>query len=341
MARKRTTTTVVEEPLSEAPETAQEEVQQAVNFDDLPITERLALIIDKDDQDYYSRVYRQSQNSRGGQPLNEFLERVNGVLVDEDWLQENYGGGRYFVRYTFRKGGVICNNSTTFAIAGPQQLAGVPQQPRSGGMLEHFINNLTEEKIAGICGAVAAVKKLFEPPKPAVDATELLKAVLLREKPQMSETLLMKALEGANRPQPQASPLELVQQAEQIKALVQKGAPAVVAGEEDEDDKEEGTMSSLIEKGLKLLPMFLNMNGGNFEKTGAAFRDNEDLKKLIVDDPKLADNFVAAARAKYGDEKAQALARGFGLEIQYVDPETEERQQLTQQTAAPAAAQGA
>lgn len=340
MARKRTTTTVVEEPLSEAPETSQEETQQAVNFDDLPITERLALIIDKDDQDYYSRVYRQSQNSRGGQPLNEFLERVNGVLVDEDWLQENYGGGRYFVRYTYRKGGVICNNSTTFAIAGLQQLAGVAQQHRSGGMLEHFINNLTEEKIAGICGAVAAVKKLFEPPKPAVDATEILKAVLMREKPQMSEALIMKAIEGANRPQPQASPLELVQQAEQIKALVQKGAPAVVAGEED-DDKEEGTMSSLIDKGLKLLPMFLNMNGGNFEKTGAALRDNEDLKKLIVDDPQLADNFVAAARAKYGDEKAKALARGFGIDIQYVEPDPEEQQQITQQTAAPAAAQGA
>lgn len=334
MARKRTTTTVVEEPLGESPETAQEEVQQAVNFDDLPITERLALIIDKDDQDYYSRVYRQSQNSRGGQPLNEFLERVNGVLVDEDWLQENYGGGRYFVRYTYRKGGVICNNSTTFAIAGPQQLAGVPQASRSGGMLEHFINNLTEEKIAGICGAVAAVKKLFEPPKPAVDATEILKAVLMREKPQMSETLIMKALEGVNRPQPQASPLELVQQAEQIKALVQKGAPAVVAGEEDEDDKEEGTMTNLIEKGLKLLPMFLNMNGGNFEKTGAAFRDNEDLKRLIVDDPKLADNFVAAARAKYGDEKAQALARGFGLDIQYIETPEEPKQLEAEQTTA-------
>lgn len=340
MARKRTTTTVVEEPLGEAPDTTQEETQQAVNFDDLPITDRLALIIDKDDQDYYSRVYRQSQNSRGGQPLNEFLERVNGVLVDEEWLQENYGGGRYFVRYTYRKGGVICNNSTTFAIAGPQQLASGPQQPRSGGMLEHFLNNLTEEKIAGVYGAVTAFKKLFEPPKPAVDTTEILKAVLLREKPQMSEALLMKALEGASRPQPQASPLELVQQAEQIKALVQKGESAVVAGEED-DDKEEGTMKNLIEKGLNLLPMFLNMNGGNFEKTGAAFRDNEDLKKLIVDDPQLADNFVAAARAKYGDEKAQALARGFGLEIQYVDPEPQEQQQLTQQTAAPAAAQGA
>lgn len=341
MARKSTTTTVVEETLGEASKTAQEEVQQAVNFDDLPITERLKIIIDKDDQDYYSRVYRQTQNSRGGQPLNEFLERVNGVLVDEDWLQENYGGGRYFVRYTYRKGGVICNNSTTFAIAGPQQLAGVPQQPRSGGMLEHFLNNLTEDKIAGICGAFAAVKKLFEPPKPAVDMTELMKAVLMREKPQMSETLIMKALEGASRPQPQASPLELVQQAEQIKALVQKGAPAVVAGEEDDDDKEEGKMTNLIEKGLKLLPMFLNMNGGNFEKTGAEFRDNEDLKKLIVDDPQLADNFVAAARAKYGDEKAQALARGFGLDIRYVDPEPADQQQLTQQTAAPAAAQGA
>lgn len=339
MARKSTTTTVVEETLGEAPKTAPEEVQQAVNFDDLPITERLALIIDKDDQDYYSRVYRQSQNSKGGQPLNEFLERVNGVLVDEDWLQENYGGGRFFVRYTYRKGGVISNNSTTFAIAGTQQLAGVPQASRSGGMLEHFLNNLTEDKIAGICGAVAAVKKLFEPPKPAVDATEILKAVLMREKPQISEALIMKAIEGANRPQPQASPLELVQQAEQIKALVQKGAPAVVAGEEDDDDKEEGTVTNLIEKGLKLLPMFLNMNGGNFEKTGAAFRDNEDLKKLIVDDPQLADNFVAAARAKYGDEKAQALARGFGLDIQYVAPEPEEQQQLTQQTAAPAAAQ--
>lgn len=337
----RTKITKITQELEEQPEATPVETST-----ELSITERLALIIDPEADDYFSRVYRETNSQRGGAVNREFLERVDGVLVDEEYIAENYGGGRFFVRYTYHEKGILKNTSTTFSIAGeyrPKSLRGqVTQAPPQKSPLASFLEGLTADKVVAFTGALEAFKKFIAPPPPPVDVTGLIKALLEHQKPQpMSEAIVLKAIEGSNRPAPPvASPLELVEQAEKIKALVQKG---VTETNETEDEEEEngGTMSSLIEKGLKLLPMFLNMNGGNFEKTGAAFRDNEDLKKLIVDDPQLADNFVAAARAKYGDEKAQALARGFGLDIRYVDPEPEEQQQLTQQTAAPEAAQGA
>lgn len=335
----RTKKTTITEETDGQPEAAPVETST-----ELSITERLALIIDPEADDYFSRVYRETNSQRGGAVNREFLERVDGVLVDEEYIAENYGGGRFFVRYTYHEKGVLKNTSTTFSIAGeyrPKSLRGnITLPPEKKSPLASFLEGLTAEKVVAFTGALEAFKKFIAPPPPPpppVDVTGLITALLEHQKPQpMSEAIVLEAIKGSNRPAPPvASPLELVEQAEKIKALVKKGVPET--NETDEEEEEDGgTVTNLIEKGLKLLPMFLNMNGGNFEKTGAAFRDNEDLKKLIVDDPNLADNFIAAARAKYGDEKAQALARGFGLDIQYVEPPEEPHQLENQHIAQPA-----
>ena len=334
----RTKITKITEETDGQPEAAPVETST-----ELSITERLALIIDPEADDYFSRVYRETNSQRGGAVNREFLERVDGVLVDEEYIAENYGGGRFFVRYTYHEKGVLKNTSTTFSIAGeyrPKSLRGqVTQAPAQKSPLTSFLEGLTAEKVVAFTGALEAFKKFIAPPPPpppAVDVTGLIKALLEHQKPQpLSEAIVLEAVKGSNRPAPPvASPLELVEQAEKIKALVQKGVPETT--ETDDDEENGGTVMNLIKTALELLPGYLAKNNNNFEATGAQFKDNILIKGLLAKDPNLAGEFVDAARAEYGDLKAQELARGFGLDVQYVEPPEEPQQLENQQTAQPA-----
>lgn len=332
----RTKITKITQELEEQPEATPVETST-----ELSITERLALIIDPEADDYFSRVYRETNNQRGGAVNREFLERVDGVLVDEEYIAENYGGGRFFVRYTYHEKGVLKNTSTTFSIAGeyrPKSLRGsITLPPEKKSPLASFLEGLTAEKVVAFTGALEAFKKIIAPPPPPIDVTGLIKALLEHQKPQpMSEAIVLKAIEGSNRPAPPvASPLELVEQAEKIKALVRKGAPET-NDTEDEEEENGGTVMNLIKTALELLPGYLAKNNNNFEATGAQFKDNLIIKTLLAKDPNLAGEFVDAARAEYGDQKAQELAKGFGLDVQYIDPPEEPKQLENQQTAQPA-----
>lgn len=303
---------------------------------ELSITERLALIIDPEADDYFSRVYRETNSQRGGAVNREFLERVESVLVDEEYIAENYGGGRFFVRYTYHENGVLKNTSTTFSIAGeyrPKSLRGnITLPPEKKSPLASFLDWLTTEKVVAFTGAMETFKKFIAPPPPPVDVTGLITALLEHQKPQpISETLLLEAVKGSNRPAPPvASPLELVEQAEKIKALVNKGAPE----NEPEEEENGGTVMNLIKTALEILPGYLAKNNNNFEATGAQFKDNILIKGLLAKDPNLAGEFVDAARAEYGDQKAKELARGFGLDVQYVEPQEEHQQLEAEQTTA-------
>ena len=331
----RTKKTTITEETDGQPEAAPVETST-----ELSITERLALIIDSEADDYFSRVYRETNSARGGAVNREFLERVDGVLVDEEYIAENYGGGRFFVRYTYHENGVLKNTSTPFSIAGeyrPKSLRGqVTQAPSQKSPLASFLEGLTAEKVVAFTGALEAFKKFIAPPPPPVDVTGLITALLEHQKPQpLSEAIVLEAVKGSNRPAtPVASPLELVEQAEKIKALVQKGVPETI--ETDEEEENGGTVMNLIKTALELLPGYLAKNNNNFEATGAQFKDNILIKGLLAKDPNLAGEFVDAARAEYGDQKAQELAKGFGLDVQYVDPQEDPQKFENQQTAQPA-----
>lgn len=331
----RTKKTTITEETDGQPEAATVETST-----ELSITERLALIIDPEADDYFSRVYRETNSQRGGAVNREFLERVDGVLVDEEYIAENYGGGRFFVRYTYHENGILKNTSTTFSIAGeyrPKSLRGqVTQAPAQKSPLASFLEGLTAEKVVAFTGALEAFKKFIAPPPPPVDVTGLITALLEHQKPQpMSDAIVLEALKGTSRPAPPvASPLELVEQAEKIKALVQKGVPETT--DTDEEEENGGTVMNLIKTALELLPGYLAKNNNNFEATGAQFKDNILIKGLLAKDPNLAGEFVDAARAEYGDQKAQELARGFGLDVQYVEPQEEPQKLENQQTAQPA-----
>lgn len=312
MARKKTTTTVEETEVTPEEQTPG---QVELGGGQLSIAEKLAQIIDPENDELFCRIYKQSGNRNA--PTREFIERVDGVLVDEEYIAENYGGGCYFVRYVFKENGVTRNTSGVFTISETYRAKrGAPaqeQQPKN--MLAGLLENLTAEKVGGIVAAVEAVRKIFAPP---VDLTKLMEAALSNRQQSVSDAVLLEAMKGIKQPQQPRNLLEEVRQLQEVKALI-KDEPATVE-DDDEEDNDKGGPMNIIKTALEMLPAFLQQNNNNYEATGAQFRNNPIVNNLLAKDPTLREKFIDAARHEYGDEKTQELARGFGLDVQFIEP---------------------
>ena len=292
----------VELDAAETPATSQEQT----------VAERLAELLARDGAECVSRIYR--DNPKNAQNKREFLERVD-EFVEEDYLAENWGGGRYVVYYKYRdENGESRSTTLTFAISDIHKgakMAGATVAPvkQENGLLGAFIGNMTAEKMAGALAIVEAVKKIFAPPPPPVDFTELIKAFAAPRGPSVGDAVLIKALEGVNRPAPAPAPsiLTQIKELNEVKELLN-----------DSNNSESGgdTMDYFVKMGLQMLPVLLNKNAGNFEATGAAVRGNEFINGLIQNDPDLAGKFINAAAEKYGVEAAQKLAAGFGYSFE-------------------------
>lgn len=311
MARKKTTTTVEETEVTPEEQTAQVELVGG----QLSIAEKLAQIIDPENDELFCRIYKQSGNRNA--PTREFIERVDGVLVDEEYIAENYGGGCYFVRYVFKENGVTRNTSGVFTISETYRAKrGAPaqeQQPKN--MLAGLLENLTAEKVGGIVAAVEAVRKIFAPP---VDLTKLMEAALSNRQQSVSDAVLMEAMKGMKQPQQPRNLLEEVRQLQEVKALIKDEQPTVEDDEEEDNDK--GGPMNFVKTALELLPAFLQQNNNNYEATGAQFRNSPIVNNLLAKDPTLREKFIEAARHEYGDQKTQELARGFGLDVKFIEP---------------------
>ena len=313
MARKKTTTTVEETEVTPEEQTTG---QVELGGGQLSIAEKLAQIIDPENDELFCRIYKQSGNRNA--PTREFIERVDGVLVDEEYIADNYGGGCYFVRYVFKENGVTRNTSGVFTISETYRAKrGAPaqeQQPKN--MLAGLLENLTAEKVGGIVAAVEAVRKIFAPP---VDLTKLMEAALSNRQQSVSDAVLMEAMKGMKQPQQPRNLLEEVRQLQEVKALIKDEQPTVE--EEDEEDNDKGgKMSSIIPMAIEMLSTFLKTNNQNYEAAGAHFKNNSVVNNLLAKDPSLREQFIAAAREEYGDEKTQELARGFGLDVKFIEP---------------------
>lgn len=312
MARKKTTTTVEETEVTPEEQTPQVELGGG----QLSIAEKLAQIIDPENDELFCRIYKQSGNRNA--PTREFIERVDGVLVDEEYIAENYGGGCYFVRYVFKENGVTRNTSGVFTISETYRAKrGAPaqeQQPKN--MLAGLLENLTVEKVGGIVAAIEAIRKVFAPP---VDLTKLMEAALTNRQQSVSDTVLLEAMKGIKQPQQPRNLLEEVRQLQEVKALI-KDEPATVEDDDEEDDDKGGPMNIIVKTALEMLPAFLQQNNNNYEATGAQFRNNPVVNNLLAKDPSLREKFIDAARHEYGDQKTQELARGFGLDVQFIEP---------------------
>ena len=325
MPRTRKITTIEEQQpdVDELENVADVEVQDDV---EPTVAERLAEYVMTNGSECVSRIYREDR--RNPSALREFLERVD-QFVEEEYIAEKWGGGRYVVRYQYRdKNGARKSTSLSFAISdayrGAAAAPAVSTAPaKKDGFVASFLNDLTAEKVAGIVGLVEGVKKIFAP---QIDVTELMKIATASKQPSFSDAVVMKAME-MTRPAAPAQPSILAQ----IKEIEEVKEVLGVNEKEERGD----TMNKLLESGIKLLPLFLAKNGGNYRATGADVKTIPQVTEMIDKDPELVKEFLDAVadNPKYGVAAAQQLAEGFGYTYEPAAA-TAPEQQITNEAAA-------
>lgn len=331
MARKKTTTIEEIDTLKIPPFVEQEEEQEEEPGGDvyeLSASERISEIKARGEiQGVTSRIYAITNKGR------EFVGKYEDIAED-DFLAEKYGPGKYMVFYIYRdKEGRRVQTSENFNISelyrGTRDNVPARAANAHDGTLGGFLENITAEKVAGIMAAVQGLKAIFAPPPPPVDMTELIKA-LAAPRQNIGDAVLIKALEGVNRPAPAPAPsiLDQIKQINEVKEIL--GASEGAGGND--------TMNMLVNAGLKMLPAILAQHGGNYQQAGAAVRDNPLISGMIEKDPELLGEFCAAVRDKYGAQAAKDLAAGYGYDFGEETPEQAQQIETTTEQAAPQAA---
>lgn len=271
------------------------------------------------------KVYRIIQPDGAGRETRECVGKVF-ELVDDDYLGRKFGGGLYVVRYKITlSSGKIERRDKRYRISSTynQKTNSAQTNGDSLAMLSGILGGLSVEKIAVFSAAVEAMKKIFAPPPPPpqIDVVKLLDVLTRNQQAAapspVSDQIAMKALEQMNKPVKVPTLAEQMKQFKEMQEMFNQ-APQVVEGDEEGDeeegDEEEGDdMEFIIKQALKLFPAFLEKNGGDYAKAGAAAAANPVVAGIIGSDPDLLKKFKEVAAEQYGVENAEALAKGFGI----------------------------
>lgn len=277
-----------------------------------------------DEPEVEGKVYRILQPDGAGRETRECIGKVF-ERVDDDYIGRKYGGGLYVVRYKITlSSGKIERRDKRYRISATynKNTESVQTNGDSFAMLSGILGGLSVEKIAVFSAAVEAMKKIFAPPPPPpqIDVVKLLDVLTRNQQAAapspVSDQIAMKALEQMSKPPKVPTFAEQFKQFKEIQDMCSQPAQ-VVEGEEEEGDEgeeEEGDdMEFIIKQALKLFPAFLEKNGGDYAKAGAAAAANPVISNIIGSDPELLEKFKAVAAQQYGAENAEALAKGFGI----------------------------
>lgn len=280
--------------------------------------ERIEAKMSAEGADPISRIYREDLR-KGSNEKREYLDTVY-KYAGEEYIAENYGGGRYVVRYQWRERGDIKKSSLSFAISEDfrkKEAQNLQAQPQNNA-INSFLNGLTETKILAIAGAVKAFKELFSP---QIDMTELVKALAMNRPQAVGDQVIIEALK-TQRPTepPRPSLLSQIKEAQEAIELLK--------GNENEETTSGSDTMDYVKMGLQLLPMLLQKNGQDYEAAGREAKNMPFIEDLIREDQTLATKFIEAAKNKYGDQAAKELAYGFGWAY------GEQPAQIPEQTAA-------
>lgn len=264
--------------------------------------ERIEAKMSAEGADPISRIYREDLR-KGSNEKREYLDTVY-KYAGEEYIAENYGGGRYVVRYQWREKGDIKKSSLSFAISDDfrkKEAQNLQDQPQSNA-IKSFLNGLTETKIQAIAGAVKSVKELFSP---QIDITELVKALAMNRPQAVGDQVIIEALKTQRPPEPpRPSLLSQIKEAQEAIDLLK--------GNENEETTSGSDTMDYVKMGLQLLPMLLQKNGQDYEAAGREAKNMPFIEDLIREDQTLATKFIEAAKNKYGDQAAKQLANGFG-----------------------------
>lgn len=299
-----------------------------------------------------ARVYRIVD--AGGKTKQEFCGVFEKVVNESD-VAENFGGGDYSVKFSWRDSEGRQETTRVYNISkdifkpkekssdeGPAgTVAGTPAAPATvpaasaaGGMLGGLLGNLTAEKVTAGLALLDAVKKFLAPPPPP-DYTPLFKMMLETNRGQtVGDAVVIEALKQANKP---AAPAPTVmEQINNLKAVRDAFAGDFAGGETQTRGSDK--MSYFIDKALEILPDMLAKHNNNYRAVGAEAAQNSMVQALIKNDPALTQEFFAAAVQNYGPAAAKQLADGFGIALNIEEPPAEPAPQLTQQQQEPAPA---
>ena len=270
------------------------------------------------------KVYRIIQPDGAGRETRECVGKVF-ELVDDDFLGRKFGGGLYVVRYKITlSSGKIERRDKRYRISSTynQKTDSAQTNGDSFAMLSWILGGLSVEKIAVFSAAVEAMKKIFAPPPPPpqIDVVKLLDVLTRNQQAAapspVSDQIAMKALEQMNKPVKVPTLAEQMKQFKEMQEMFNQPTQVVEGDEEEgeEEENEEGDdMDFIVKQALKLFPVFLEKNGGDYAKAGAAAAANPAIAGIIGSDPELLAKFKAVAAEKYGAENAEALAKGFGI----------------------------
>ena len=292
--------------------------------------EVLATFDEENGVEIEGRIYRKTKPEDSiGRMSFEAIAKVNEI-VDEDWIGRHFGGGNYFIKWTFKQGDRKEIRQKNYAVgpeydkfvkeAAPAVSGAVPGV--SGLDLGGLLGSLTVDKIMAITAAVKAVKEIFAPPPtPApVDITKLLEIIATNSNKQsVSDAIViesMRAMKEKNTQPPQT----LAQQIADFRALKETFKDEFTSDSTEGGDE----MNFLLEKAIEYLPLLLQKKNNDFRAVGAEARDNPLIKSVISSNPELTQKFFEQARATYGDAAVQQLAAGFGLKATIIPAQTAE-----------------
>ena len=269
------------------------------------------------------RIYRKTKPEDSiGRMSFEAIAKVNEI-VDEDWIGRHFGGGNYFVKWTFKQGERKEIRQKNYAV-GPEYDKFVKETapavsgavPAVSGLdLGSLLGSLTVDKIAVIGATIKQIKELFAPPPPPqpapVDITKLLEIMVANnQKNTPSDAIVTACLTSLQKPQqPQNS---IAQQIADFNALKE------IFKDDSTNNAEGGEMSFLLDKAFEYLPLLLQKKNNDYRAVGQEAKENPMVKGLILNNPDLAQKFFERARESYGDENARALALGFGLKMDII-----------------------
>lgn len=254
-----------------------------------------------------ARIYRVEKPSN----KKVYVGNYEGGYVYEEHVAENYGGGSFWVFYTWTnpKTGKIERSSTSMIIADdigrPREIA--PAAPSSP--INNFLSNITAEKVAAAVAMVEGIKKIFTP---QIDFTKMFEIMAAPRSPSVSDAVMVKMLEGIQQNK-SVERATFHQQLEDLKNL--KDLAGEIATQGSAKEKGDDTMDTLIKMGLPMLANLVKANGGNMKAAGESVRGNAVVDGLIAGNPAVAQKFFEAVAEQYGDDKAKQLAEGYGYNM--------------------------
>lgn len=256
-----------------------------------------------------ARIYRVEKPSN----KKVYVGNYEGGFVYEEHVAENYGGGSFWIFYTWTnpKTGKMERSSSSMIIADdiarPREIT--PAAPSSP--INNFFSNINADKVAVMVAMVEGIKKIFSP---QIDFTKMFEIMATPRSPSVSDAVMVKMLEGIqqnNAPTGRASISEQLQDLRNLKEL----AGEIVTPKSDNENGGDTTMDMIVKMGLPMLANLVKANGGNMKAAGESVRGNAVVDGLIAGNPAVAQKFFESVAEQYGDDKAKQLAEGYGYNM--------------------------